>query len=119
MQRLRVKVTCGGDDAERANQGLTVAATAAASGVDVGLWLTGDAVWLAVADRDPDLGLEHATPARELVATVAELGDLVVCTQCATRRGVVAADLVPGARIAGAAVWVEEVLVDGTQALVY
>ena len=40
---LVVKVTCGTEALERLNQGFTVAATALAAGVEVSLWLTGDA----------------------------------------------------------------------------
>ena len=46
-------------------------------------------------------------------------GRLVVCTQCAARRDLTAADLVAGATIAGAASFVEAVLTEGVQALVY
>ena len=42
-----------------------------------------------------------------------------MCTQCAARREIAEADLLPGARIAGAASFVEEALAPGTQALVY
>jgi predicted peroxiredoxin len=42
-----------------------------------------------------------------------------VCTQCAARRGITEADLVPGVRISGAATFVAEALADGAQALVY
>ena len=69
-RRLLVKVTCGADDAERLSQALTVAATAVASGVDVSLWLTGDATWLAVPGRVPDLGLDGAAPLSDLVDAV-------------------------------------------------
>ena len=40
---LVVKVTCGTEALERLNQGFTVAATAVAAGVEVSVWLTGDA----------------------------------------------------------------------------
>jgi predicted peroxiredoxin len=50
---------------------------------------------------------------------VLQNGRLFVCSQCAARRGIVEADLVDGARIAGAAGFAEEVLRDGVQALVY
>ncbi len=116
---LVVKTTCGADDAERCNQALTVAAAAVAGGAEVSLWLTGEAVWLAVPARDVDLGLEHATPLRELVDVVRGAGTITVCTQCAARRGVVEADLADGVRIAGAAVFAEEALREGAQALVY
>lgn len=118
-RRLVVKVTCGADDAERLSQALTVAATAVASGVDVSLWLTGEATWLAVPGRVPDLGLAHAVPLADLVAAVLAGGRTTVCTQCAARRGITPGDLADGARIAGAASFLEEALADDVQALVY
>jgi len=116
---LVVKVTCGTEALERLTQGFTVAATALAAGLDVSLWLTGDAASYAVAGRGPDLGLPHATPVADLLDTVRELGRVTVCSQCATRRGITEADLAPGLRMAGAALFAEEVLGDQVQALVY
>lgn len=116
---LLVKVTAGADDAERCNQGLTVAATGAAAGVEVSLWLTGEAVWFAVAGRPPDLRLEHAAPAGDLLVAVLASGRVTVCTQCARRRDIGESDVLPGVRIAGAPTFVEEALGDGVQALVY
>ena len=81
-----VKITCGAEAPERANQAWTVAATALAAGAEVGVFLTGEAVWFAVRDAQPDLGLEHATPVADLAAPLLELGAVVVCTQCAARR---------------------------------
>jgi predicted peroxiredoxin len=118
-RELVVKVTCGVEAPERANQGFTVAATAAASGVPVSLWLTGEAAWFALPGRAEDLVLPRATPLPELLATVLELGSVTVCGQCAARREIGETDLVPGARIAGASVFVEEALHEGAQALVY
>jgi predicted peroxiredoxin len=116
---LLVKCTAGPQDAERSNQALTVAASAVAAGVPVSLWLTGDSVWFGVEGRTPDLGLPYATPAGDLVAAVLAGGTLTVCTQCAQRRDITEADLLPGARIAGAATFVEEALAEDVQALVY
>jgi predicted peroxiredoxin len=118
-RRLVVKVTCGAEAPERVSQALTVAATAVASGVETSLWLTGDAVWLGVTGRVPDLGLEHSTPLADLVDSVLAGGQVTVCTQCAVRRDIVEADLAPGARIAGAATFLQEALADDVQALVY
>ncbi len=87
---LLVKSTCGADAPERANQALTVAATAVAAGAEVSLWLTGEGAWLAVPGRADDLALEHATPARDLLAAVLAGGTVTVCTQCAARRGLTA-----------------------------
>ena len=119
--RLLVKVTCGTDDPERANQGLTVAAAAVAAGASVSLWLTGDgAYFVASGDRRTyDLALEHATAAGDLVDAVLAGGTVTLCTQCAARRGITEAAVLPGVRVAGAAAFVEEALTDGTQALVY
>ena len=117
--RLLVKVTCGTDDPERANQALTVAAAGVAAGASVSLWLTGEAAWFAVPGRTADLGLPHATPVSDLLAVVLEAGSVTLCTQCAARRSIGPDEVTPRIRVAGAAVFVEEALVDGTQALVY
>ena len=117
--RLVVKATCGQDAPERCNQALTVSATAVASGAEVTLWLTGEGAWLAVPGRAAQIVLEHSPPLAELLAGVVEGGEVVVCTQCAARRGLTEADLLPGVRIAGSAQFVEQVLVPGAQALVY
>jgi predicted peroxiredoxin len=118
-RNLVVKVTCGAERPEALSQALTVAATAVASGVPVSLWLTGDATWLAVPGRVPDLGLAHAVPLDQLVDAVLAGGTMTVCTQCAARRGITAEQVAAGVRIAGAATFVEESLADGAQALVY
>lgn len=120
VTHLVVKITHGpaADSLERLAQGLTVAATGVAAGLEVSLWLTGEAT--QVARRDVDLPLlEHSAPLEQLVSTVLESGTLTVCTQCAARRGLSADDLVEGARIAGAASFLEEAMADGARALVY
>ena len=114
-RRLVVKVTAGAEAPERLSQAVTVAATAVASGVPVSLWLTGEASWLAVPGRAEELTLPHAAP-RDLLL---ESGRVTVCTQCAARRELTGADLLPGAEIRGAAAFVEEILADDVQALVY
>ena len=116
---LIVKITCGAEASERANQAWTVAAMGVAAGAEVTVWLTGEAVWFGTVDRQPDLALPFATPVAELVQTVGGGGRIVVCTQCAARRELTAVDLVDGATIAGAATFVESVLAEGVQALVY
>ena len=116
---LVVKATCGDEAPERLNQAVTVAATAVAAGAEVSLWLTGDATYLATPGWAESFHLELATPMADLLATVLDSGTVTVCSQCAARRQLTEADLVPGVRIAGAAVFTEEVLGDGVQALVY
>lgn len=119
MRRLVVKVTAGAGDAERCNQAFTVAAAGAAAGAEVSLWLTGDAAWFGVPGKAEAFELPLATPLAELLDLVVESGKVTVCTQCAARREIAEADLRPGVVIAGAAVFTEEALTEGTQALVY
>jgi predicted peroxiredoxin len=46
-------------------------------------------------------------------------GRVTLCTQCAARRDIGTEDVIDGVRIAGAALFVEEIAAAGTQALVY
>jgi len=119
VRELVIKTTSGLDRPEACNQAFTVAATAVAAGADVSLWLTGEAAWFGVPGRAAELELEHAAPLADLLEAVLEGGRVTVCTQCAARRGITPDDVLPGVRIAGAAVFVEESLADGAQALVY
>jgi predicted peroxiredoxin len=119
VRNLVIKCTAGSEDLERANQAFTVAAAAIAAGASVSLWLTGEAAWLAVPGRAEALDLPLATPLAELRDLVVQSSTLTVCSQCAARREIQQSDLVAGARIAGSAVFVEESLADGAQALVY
>ena len=116
---LVIKVTAGADAPERCNQAFTVAAAAVASGVQVSLWLTGESSWFALPGRAKEFELPHATPLEDLLGIVLSAGRVTVCTQCAARRSFGPEDVLDGIRIAGAAAFVDEVLVDGVQALVY
>jgi len=119
LKQLVLKITAGQDDPERCAQGFTVAATAAASGAQVSLWLTGEAAWFALPDRASGFELAHAAPLNDLLAAVLETGTVTLCSQCAQRRDIKPEQLIPGIRIAGAATFVEEILAQGVQALVY
>ena len=116
---LVVKITCGTEALERLNQGFTVAATALAAGVEVSLWLTGDATSMAVPGRAEAVDLPDAAPLAELRDLLLEGAGVTVCGQCAARRGLTVEDLVPGAGIRGAAAFVEEVMAPGARSLVY
>lgn len=119
MRSLIVKITCGAEAPERCSQGFTVAATAVAAGAEVSLWLTGDAAWFATPGPAEEFEVAGAAPLADLRDVVLAAGTVTVCTQCALRRDLGPDDLLPGVRIAGAAAYVEEVLADGAQALVY
>jgi predicted peroxiredoxin len=116
---LVIKVTAGTDAPERCSQAFTVAATALAAGAPVSLWLTGESAWFALPGRAVEFELPHAAPLGDLLDAVLAAGQVTLCTQCAARREITPADVIPGVRIAGAATFVEEVLADGARALVY
>jgi len=116
---LVIKVTAGKDDPERCNQAFTVAAAAAASGVPVSLWLTGESAWFGLPGRADDFSLPHAAPLADLLAGILAAGSVTVCTQCAARRNIEADNLIDGIRIAGAGTFVAEIMTEGAQALVY
>ena len=116
---LVIKVTVGQESAERCSQGFTVAATALASGVDVTLWLTGDATWFGVPGKAEEFILEHAAPLSQLRDQILELGKIKVCTQCAKRRGITEEVLLPGIEISGASSFVADILGPVVKALVY
>jgi predicted peroxiredoxin len=116
---LVVKATAGADAPERCAQAFTVAATALAAGVPVSLWLTGESTWFALPGRASEFELPHSAPLPDLLAAVLAGGRVTACTQCAARRGIGPDDVLDGVRIAGAAVFVEEILAEGAQALVY
>ena len=116
---LVIKVTVGQESAERCSQGFTVAATALASGVDVILWLTGDATWFGVPGKAEEFTLEHAAPLAQLRDQILELGKIKVCTQCAKRRGITEDLLLPGIEISGASTFVADIIGPDVKALVY
>lgn len=116
---LVVKVTAGMDAPERCAQAFTVAATAVASGFDVSLWLTGESSWYALPGRAAEFTLPHSARLPDLLESVLTGGQVTLCTQCAARREIGEDDVIPGVRVAGAAVFVQEAMADGAQALVY
>jgi predicted peroxiredoxin len=116
---LIVKVTVGQESAERCAQGFTVAATALASGVEVILWLTGDATEFALPGQAEKFTLEHSAALSELRNQILDLGKIKVCTQCAKRRGITEEQLLPGIEISGASSFVADILGTEVQALVY
>ena len=112
-------MTAGSDAPERCAQAFTVASVAAASGIDVSLWLTGEASWFALPGKAAEFSLPHSEPLENLLATVLDLGRITLCTQCAARREIGPDDVIDGIRIAGAAVFVMEACGENAQALVY
>src|SRR3954452_22338224 len=88
VRRLVLKVTSGADAPERCAQAFTVAATAVASGVDVSLWLTGEASWFAVPGRAEEFDLPQSAPLKDVREAVLAGVILPLCRECAVRRGI-------------------------------
>jgi len=118
MTSLVVKCTWGAERPEALLQAFTVAATAAASGVEVSLWLTGDAVLQAV-DGVEEVHLPHSPSIGELRETILASGTLTACAPCLLRRDLRPEDLLPGVRVAGSATFLEELLRPDARGLVY
>ncbi len=116
---LVIKLASGATEAERVVQAFSVASTALAAGLEVSLWLTGEASWFAIPGRAEDFTLPHSAPLHELLSGLIENGTVTLCTQCALRRNIEEGDQIKGIRIAGSTTFVEEITREGTQALVY
>jgi predicted peroxiredoxin len=116
-RKLVVRITHGEDDAERAAQGLTVAAAAVASGVTTEVWLTNEAVALAVQGVVERMDVPHSSPPAELWAHVSAAATMYACTPCLKRRDIDAQTLRDGVQPAGATGLVASVLEDGTKEL--
>lgn len=117
--KLVIKVTAGAEAPERCSQAFTVAAVAVASGVEVSLWLTGESAWFAVPGKAAEFELPHSAPLPDLLDAVLAAGTVTLCTQCAARRDIGEKDVLEGVRIAGAQVFVSEIMPEGVRALVY
>lgn len=118
-RHLVVKITAGTDSPERCAQAFSLASTAVASGIDVSLWLSGEAAWFSVPGQAAEFALPFAPPLIDLLDAVIAGGRVYVCSQCAARRGIAQDALLPGIEIAGMAVYLEQIMTDGTQAVVY
>src|SRR6476646_4686658 len=118
-RRLVVKVTAGADAPERCAQAFTVASVAVASGAEVELWLTGESAWFALPGKAAEFVLAESAPLDELLGAVLAEGRVLLCTQCAARRGIGPDDVLDGITIAGAAGVVASAMAEDTQARVY
>jgi predicted peroxiredoxin len=118
-KRLVIKLIAGSEDPERVAGALSVATSALASGVDVSLWLTSESSWFAIKGKISEIKLAHSPDLGELLLSVIDSGQVTLCTQCAARRNLEEKDLIPGITIKGSTSFVEEIVQEGVQALVY
>jgi predicted peroxiredoxin len=117
MDKIFVHNTHGKDDVERASLAMVVANTALTAGQDATVLLTIEGVCVATDGYADGLQAKGFPPLNELVSQFIENeGQLWVCGACAKPRNINESDLIPGARIVGAANAVEA-LVNGAHTL--
>jgi uncharacterized protein len=115
MARLLFHCTHARDDPERAIVPFLAANVAAASGQEAVVVLTVEGAWLCKRGEAEQVEAEGFPRLAELLAAFAEAGgEIWGCSACTTPRGITEADLVPGARIVGAAAIVEAVVQGAT-----
>jgi predicted peroxiredoxin len=104
MARLLFHCTHGRDDPERAIVPFIAANVAAASGQEAAVVLTVEGAWLCRRGYAETVERDGFPKLAELLSSFVEAGgEIWGCSACTTPRGITEDDLVPGARIVGAA----------------
>jgi uncharacterized protein len=115
MARLLFHCTHGRDDPERAIVPFIAANVAVASGQGAIVVLTIEGAWLCKRGYADEVGAEGFPKLARLVADFVDGGgEIWGCSACTTPRGITEDDLVPGARIVGAAAIVEAIAAGAT-----
>jgi predicted peroxiredoxin len=110
VARLLFHCTHGRDDPERAVVPFVAANVAAAAGQEAVVLLTVEGAWLCKRGYADAVELEGFPKLAQLMADFVDAGgEIWGCSACTTPRGIGEGDLVPGARIVGAAAIVEAV----------
>ena len=101
--KVLINLTTGLEDAERVTVALLVATAALGAGKRVGIWLTKEAVRLAIPGFAEGVACDGCPPLARLFAQLAEAGgELLACPICCNARKLSEADLAPNARMVGA-----------------
>lgn len=102
-KKVVINLATGLEDPERVMIAFLVGGAAAAQGKDVAMFLTKDAVHLAVPGHAQGEACEGCPPLERLFEQFAEGGgELLVCPICMTSRGLDDTEFVSNARAAGA-----------------
>ena len=118
-EKLVIMVTHGPDEPELATIPFAMAGAAVASDVDVVLGFQGDGCLLVKKGVAETVQAPEFAPLGELLDTVREMGaELLVCSPCLKKRGLVEDDLVEGSEIVAAGRFVAEIA-SATNSLVY
>jgi predicted peroxiredoxin len=117
MAKIMINNTCGKDNVERASLAFVVGKTALSSGQEATVLLTIEGVRVATKAFGDGLQAEGFDPLSKLVREFIDNGGQVwVCGSCAKPRKITEAELLPGAKIVGAATAIEA-MVNGAQTL--
>ena len=101
--KVLVNLTTGMEDGEKVTVAFLVAGAALGSGSEVAIFLTQEAVRLAVPGTAEGTFCEGCPPLERLFEQFAEGGgELMVCPFCSNSRGLDAEGFVANARVAGA-----------------
>ena len=101
--KVLVNLATGLEDVERLTVALLVATAALNAGKQVGIWLTKEAVRLALGGYAQGIGRDGCPPVPKLLDQFSEGGgELLPCPICFTARKLDESDLVPNARLTGA-----------------
>jgi len=101
--KVVINLATGLEDAERVMIAFLVGHAATQKGKQVAMFLTKDAVHLAVPGKGEGVACEGCPPIERLFEQYAEGGgELLVCPICVTSRGIDETEFVANARIAGA-----------------
>ena len=102
-QKVLVNLATGMEDAERVTVAFLVATAALDKGKQVAIWLTKDAVRLALPEQANGEACDGCPPLERLFGQFADGGgELLVCPICFNSRKLDESQLVGNARIAGA-----------------
>lgn len=114
-----VSLTCAKEDTDRATVAFVVANAALGSGQETLVFLSTEAVRLAVQGYSDDIHEEGFAPLKQLLENfLAAGGNVFVCAPCFKKRGLDENAVVNGARIVGGAKLVE-FLAGGTPCISY
>jgi predicted peroxiredoxin len=105
-----IKVTVGIRSSDRCLLAFKTATRAIQDDFSVSFWLAQDASFLAAPGRIPDVSSLASDGLPELLTLLIKNSTVTLCRGCAARRDIRTGLLLPGIRMAGAAVFVEECL---------
>lgn len=101
--KVLINLSTGLEDAERVTVALLVATAALGAGKKVGVWLTKEAVRLALPGHTQGVACDGCPPLPKLLDQFEEGGgELLPCPICFNARKLDESELVPNARLMGA-----------------